>query len=142
MRRSTRRALLLAIMAVCAVALAPGAPAHALRPAWLGVYIDDVEFGGVADAGRATRVTITAVEPDTPASAAGLKWGDVIVEADRHPAIDVDNVVCIISAKPAGSLLTLTILRDGHLIAVSTVLAAWPEGRLRATRHCPPPLSS
>ena len=63
-----------------------------------------------------------AVTPDGPAAKAGLKAGDVITAFEGRPISDPDALVVAIRARPVGSTVTLTVLRDGKPRDVKMVL--------------------
>lgn len=55
---------------------------------------------------------ITEVEEDMPAKKAGLKAGDVVVEADGEDIDDTGDLVEVISQKEEGDKVKLTVMRD------------------------------
>jgi PDZ domain-containing protein len=60
-----------------------------------------------------TQVVVVQVEPGFPAAGV-LKAGDVITAVDGQPVTSEPNLTALIGAHPAGSTLTLTIVRDGR----------------------------
>ena len=92
--------------------------------AYLGVTPQD----GSASDGSATRAgaEITSVGDDTPASAAGLKVGDVVTAVGGERVESALSLVAHIRERSAGDEVTLTVLRDGQSIEVTTTLAAKP----------------
>ena len=60
-----------------------------------------------------TEVVVVLVEPGFPAAGV-LKAGDVITAVDGKPVTSEPNLTALIGAHPAGSTLTLTIVRDGR----------------------------
>jgi serine protease Do len=58
-------------------------------------------------------VAVTAVQPGSPAADAGLRPGDVILEADRAPMGSPDDLRQALEKHGAGPVLLL-VLRDGH----------------------------
>ena len=80
----------------------------------IGVKVLDLseqlaEYFGVKDA---EGVLITEVEEDMPAEKAGLKAGDVIVEADGDKVDDTQELREIISEKEEGDEVEIKVIRD------------------------------
>jgi serine protease Do len=50
-------------------------------------------------------VVVTAVEPDSPAEAAGIRRGDVVVEVDKQPVTDANEFRKKLDASGKGALL-------------------------------------
>jgi regulator of sigma E protease len=84
----------------------------------VGVYQLGIRVAADAD----DPVVLGLVEPDSPASAAGLQRGDLIVSVDGEPLANWDDfrIRILISAN---QLLELGVLRDGQQI----VMQATPE---------------
>jgi Lon-like protease len=59
-----------------------------------------------------TLVTVTQTESGTPAASV-LKDGDVVTAVDGQPVAGDSQLTALIRARPAGSVLNLTILRGG-----------------------------
>jgi len=85
--------------------------------AWLGVGISDSQNG----------VTITSVEPASPADAAQLYIGDIITAIDATPVDSAEDVVDRIGALAPGDVVTLTIERRGTERDIDVTLGSWPE---------------
>lgn len=80
----------------------------------IGVRVQDLsdqlgEYFGVEDGEGAL---ITEVEEDMPAEKAGLKAGDVIVEADGDEVDDTQDLREIISEKEEGDKVRVKVIRD------------------------------
>ena len=60
-----------------------------------------------------TQVVVVVAEPGYPAYGV-LKAGDVITAVDGHPVTSPTGLTSLITAHPAGSPLTLTVMRDGR----------------------------
>jgi serine protease Do len=80
----------------------------------IGIRIQDLteqlaEYFGVED-GEA--VLITEVDDDMPAYEAGLRAGDVVVEADGEDVDDTEDLREIISEKEEGEKVGIKVLRD------------------------------
>ncbi len=65
-------------------------------------------------------IEVLSIEPSTPA-AAELRIGDLLVAIEGTPVEDVDAIHRELFAHPIGVPLTLTILREGALRAVTVV---------------------
>lgn len=57
---------------------------------------------------------MTTVEADTPAAAAGLKPGDLIVAIDTRPVETVDDVLRMLAPDAIRRPVTITFGRDGR----------------------------
>jgi serine protease Do len=80
----------------------------------IGVRVQDLsdqlgDYFGVEDA---EGVLVTEVEDDMPAEKAGLKAGDVIVEADGDKVDDTQELREIISEKEEGNKVEIKVIRD------------------------------
>ena len=62
----------------------------------------------------ANGLIVIAVEPDSSASRAGLRAGDVLVALDGRAVTPADDVVAQISATAPGTRRTVTFFRDGR----------------------------
>jgi serine protease Do len=91
---------------------------------YLGVYIGNVSddlaksFGYTGKGG----VLVQDASPDGPGAKAGLKAGDIILERDGKPVLDVVTFRNGIAQTAPGSALTLTIWRDGKKQTLSAKL--------------------
>lgn len=69
-------------------------------------------------------LVITAVSPDSPAAAAGLLAGHVILSANNLPTNDVQALQTVVENTPAGGSITLIVLVDGQRRQTTAVRAA------------------
>ncbi|MBZ5696566.1 MAG: DegQ family serine endoprotease [Acidobacteriia bacterium] len=96
---------------------------------YLGLYPQDVtptlakQFG-VPQTGGAL---VGEVSPDTPASRAGLKRGDVILGLNGKPVNSANDLRLRISQSAPGTNVKLQISRDGKTQDVSVALGELPE---------------
>jgi len=70
-----------------------------------------------------TQVVVVQTVPDTPASTV-LKPGDVIVAVDGKPVTGQAALSVLITARPAGSVLELTVLRAGKTLQLQVKTVA------------------
>ena len=68
-------------------------------------------------------VLVTAVEPGSPAQAAGLLEGDIIVRAGAHPAASIEAIQRVLTQSMIGVPLPLTVLRGTELVTLTAVPA-------------------
>lgn len=71
-------------------------------------------------------VVVRAISPNSPASAAGLLPGDLILEADGQKIATTDSLNDLIQKKSVGQTLTLSITRKGQPRTVRVTLRERP----------------
>ncbi len=93
----------------------------AAEHAYLGVTLTD----GTAKVGEATRVgaQVHQVMADTPAAAAGLQPGDVIIKIDDHTVGGAESLTGYVRTYSSGDKVTLTVVRDGQQQEITATLA-------------------
>jgi S1-C subfamily serine protease len=86
-----------------------------------------------------TGILVMTTTPNGPAAKAGIHPdsgkdsgnvsgdGDIITAVDGQPVKDVADLTSSISSKSVGTVIHLTILRQGKQIDVSVTLGPWPE---------------
>jgi S1-C subfamily serine protease len=86
---------------------------------------------------RAQGALIESIYPETPAAAAGLKPGDVVLDVDGTTIRDENHFITFISALPAGQRVRLKVWRDQRATAVDAVIGDWAThlNRIRATNQ-------
>jgi serine protease Do len=96
---------------------------------WLGVVIQPVSD----DMAKSLRMQdakgaiIADVTKDSPAEAAGLKPGDVVLTADGRAMEDSSALSRYIASKAPGSTVRLQVLRDGSQSTMSITLGTFPD---------------
>lgn len=106
------------------------ATAGTVARGYLGVQIQPVT-ADIADALTLDRVqgaVVAEVRPDTPAAAAGLVAGDVILAMDGKPITTPQTLSAAVASRDPGTDVTLDVWRSGERIELSTTLAALPGG--------------
>ncbi len=71
--------------------------------------------------GAASVVEVVSVEPNGPAYSAGLREKDVVLALDGKAIATVDDVHHLLAGKPAGTQVSLSILRDNKRREVRVV---------------------
>ena len=99
--------------------------------AYIGVGTQSVELPealrqrlGLA---QATAVIAVNVRPDSPAAAAGLTIGDVIVSIAGHTIAEPEDLVTVLRPERVGSAVTVSILRGGDPRDVQVTVGERPR---------------
>jgi S1-C subfamily serine protease len=80
-----------------------------------------------AAVGRTSGVEVVEVVEGSPAADAGLRAGDLIIEADGEAVADVGALQRLMSGERIGQAVTLRIDRGGQLTALEVVPAELPD---------------
>lgn len=84
-----------------------------------------VELVPRSDGGRGA--VINLVTPGSPAAAAGIMAGDVVIAADRSPVDGQAAFVAAIRDKSPGDSIDIVVLREGERLTLTAVLAERPS---------------
>jgi serine protease Do len=110
---------------------------------WLGVAIQGMTPSIARSLGldphRPMGALVAAVTPDSPAAKAGLKTGDVIIEARGHQIRTVHDLPRIVAEAPVGSALPLEIIRHGKKMALTATVGAMPKNLEASAETGPEP---
>jgi len=87
--------------------------------AFFGVLLEDRRDGGQG-------VIVTGTEPGTPAAAAGVEIGDLIVAVDGSATDGSSGLIAAIRDKQPGDDVTVTIVRDDESLDIDVMLIARP----------------
>jgi len=82
----------------------------------IGVAIRDV---GTSDNSKSGGVVIESVDENSPASKAGLKTGDVVVEFDGERVRSARQFTRLVSETPEGRTVAAAVMRDGQRVTVT-----------------------
>ena len=95
---------------------------------WLGVQIQQMTQGLATAFGldAPQGALVAEVMPKSPAAAAGLQAGDVILAHDGKPIGELRDLTTASASAKIGSKLTLEVLRDGQRYGVPVVVAELP----------------
>jgi serine protease Do len=125
-----------ALAAVMALGLLLGvvAPEAATRWGWLGVRIRDLSEQEMNEISRKHGIRegygalIVDVMKETPADAAGLRNGDLVVAFKDRPVVDTRALQRYIASTSIGEVVTLTVLRpDAGRRPVEVRIGPMPE---------------
>jgi S1-C subfamily serine protease len=78
--------------------------------------------------GRRRGLRIVDVVPGAPADRAGLKPGDLVLEADRRPVADAQSLQRLLFTEAIGRPLPMTVYRRGAMVDVITAPAELTGG--------------
>jgi serine protease Do len=101
---------------------------HAPR-SWLGVYPQGLtpSLRKAFKTGAHTGALLADVVPDSPASRAGLRTGDLVFEFDGQKIVRADDLTWLVATTAAGKKVPLQYLRDGNGAHADVTLAAAPD---------------
>ena len=77
---------------------------------------------------RAQGALVDVVYPDTPGAKAGLKVGDVILEADNVIIRNENHLINMVSQLPAGKPITLVVWRGRQRMTLQAIVGDWARG--------------
>ena len=87
---------------------------------FLGVSLEARSDGGVGS-------IIATVQPDSPADAAGIKVGDIVLAVDGEPVNGQAGLVAAIRDRNPGDTISIDLVRDGERLSVTATLVARPK---------------
>lgn len=101
-----------------------------VKRGFLGVLLREMDENYAKALGRDgdSGVLITEVGPDTPAAAAGIKPGDLIVSYNGKDAKEVQKLRLDISNTPPGEKVKFDVIRKGKNKTIEVVLGDLEEG--------------
>ncbi|MFQ5671963.1 MAG: Do family serine endopeptidase [Nitrospinales bacterium] len=101
---------------------------------WLGVMIQKITPELQKSFGLAQKdgALVGDVIPNSPASAAGVKRGDVIIKFDNHEIKKMENLPKVVAGTPPGKPVEVEVIRDGKnkMLSITIALLKEDEGRL------------
>jgi serine protease Do len=95
-----------------------------------GIDIDE-ERAKALKLKEARGVEIKSVDADSPASKAGLKDGDVVLEYNGQPVAGIEQFARLVRETPAGHEARLQIWRNGAAQAITATIATRPGTTVR-----------
>ncbi len=99
------------------------------RRGWLGVKIQTVneEIAGSLGVPANRGALVAAVEDESPAKAAGIEAGDVIVTFDGQEVSDMRSLPKIVAQAPIGKTVDVTVVRKGKERTLAVTVARLDE---------------
>ncbi|MBF0626890.1 MAG: DegQ family serine endoprotease [Magnetococcales bacterium] len=96
---------------------------------WLGVRIQTVtkELAEALGLGAQRGALVASVEPKSPAEAAGVLPGDVIVRFDGHDVGRMKELPAIVAETAINKKVIMEVIRNGHAKNLEVVVAAMRE---------------
>ncbi len=103
---------------------------------WLGVQIQPVseEVAGSLGLQSAEGVLVADVLPNSPAMAAGVKSGDVIIKAAGEPMQEYRDLTKLIAGIDAGTQIELEVIRGGTTRPIEVTIGSMPDDGLAMTK--------
>lgn len=97
---------------------------------WLGVVIQNVDKDLAESFGlkKAGGILISEVQKESPASAAGLRQGDIIIRLNDAKLIDVSDLRNRVAMLRPGSKALLEVIRDGRAKKIQVTIGEQPSG--------------
>ncbi len=89
---------------------------------WLGIEGRDLDVARAADAGLKGGAEVTDVVGNSPAAAATIDDGDIIVALDDERVPSMAGLVIALRGRSPGDVVTLTLIRGGNVIDVEVTL--------------------
>ena len=117
----------------------PPSPGEGHSGAYLGVMLDIVspEKAASLHLKDGSGAAITGVDQDGPACRAGLKNGDIVVAFNSKTVEGPDQLASLIHASAPGSIVSMTVIRDGQSKEVKVTLGDWKQ--MAGVHKAPPP---
>jgi len=101
-----------------------------ITPGWIGVKVQEAtpEIANSSNPASTGGVRVADVEPDGPASKAGLKPGDYIFEYNGLPTMTARELSVAVGDTKAGTPARLKIIRNAKELSLIVVVAKRPPG--------------
>jgi serine protease Do len=105
-----------------------------VAPTWLGLGVQDLTPALLKSLGARTTTgaLVSHVYEDSPALAAGVRRGDIVVELDRTPVRSRRSFFEVLGSLTSGGRTRLVVEREGQRRSFDVAVAAFPEERAEA----------
>jgi S1-C subfamily serine protease len=98
------------------------------RRGFVGLAVQPVELpAGQRPAGRERALLVVGVTPGSPAEAAGVIVGDILLDVDGQPTESADDLLDLLAGERIGKALSLGTLRGGSARGVQAIIAERPK---------------
>jgi serine protease Do len=99
-----------------------------VQPAWIGIVAQvlDERLAQYLKYPNRKGAMIRAVEPESPAQAAGIREGDVLLAVDTRKIAELDDYLAATRAVTAGETLEIQLWRGGRTLTVSVRTRLYP----------------
>jgi serine protease Do len=96
---------------------------------YLGISIENVtpENAQFFNLKEATGALVSQVSPDSPATQAGLKSGDVIDQLDGQKVVDSSSLQIAVSQRQPGQKIQLGVIRNGQPMSLSATVGEYHQ---------------
>ncbi len=96
---------------------------------YLGVYLQEItdDLKEALDLPSLDGILISDVVDNTPASRAGLKSGDVVIEFNGKKVVDLQSFRIEVAETDVGETVNMKILRDGKVRTIKVRIDEYPE---------------
>jgi serine protease Do len=103
---------------------------------WLGVNIQNMtpELARGFDLKKEEGVLIAQVEPDSPASKAGLRSGDIVLEYNGKEIKSPEDLSIAVADTKVGSSAKLKVMRDGKTLTLDASVGSRPAEQAEASK--------
>jgi serine protease Do len=111
-----------------------------LRPGYTGIKVEEVtpDMALALGMAQAQGSIVANVQPGSPAEAAGLRVGDVIVSLNNAAPSDERALLRTIATTPIGQEMAVSLWRDGKPATLNVTVKEWPRA---AWEKLDPPIS-
>jgi S1-C subfamily serine protease len=98
------------------------------RRGFVGLAVQPVELpAGQRPAGRERALLVVGVTPGSPAEAAGVIVGDILLDVDGQRTESADDLLDLLAGERIGKALSLGTLRGGSARGVQAIIAERPK---------------
>jgi S1-C subfamily serine protease len=98
-----------------------------IRRGYLGIAAQPVSVPAAGDTGERTALLVVNVAAGSPAAAAGVIVGDVLLQFDSHPLESPEGLLDLLTGERVGQEALLKILRGGRPEDVRVVVGERPN---------------